>query len=256
MWVGILQSNLRPYEQKWKFPGEEGIASKLWYNNSEFLACSTDFRLRIVCSLWACPTDFELASFLHYVSQFLYINHFCLSGKTEINKRLYLGWQCNKKRKSLQQQSTRVHRRESSELNGMSIFCLRLHLWSKWSASWEMCFIFDLLKIHFMLKPYLLNLTLFTVVVEIRRYRSILTDGVTQRMAWDLILLWISNKYWHRPGKMESLPKSNNFFKLNNQASLGLSCGIWDLVPWPGIKPGPLALGMHSLSHWTTREVS
>ena len=34
-----------------------------------------------------------------------------------------------------------------------------------------------------------------------------------------------------------------------------LNCGMWDLVPWPGIKPGPPALGSQSLSHWTTREV-
>ena len=33
------------------------------------------------------------------------------------------------------------------------------------------------------------------------------------------------------------------------------SCGMWDLAPWPGIKPRPLALGAWSLSHWTTREV-
>ena len=30
---------------------------------------------------------------------------------------------------------------------------------------------------------------------------------------------------------------------------------MWDLVPRPGIKPGPPALGAWSLSHWTTREV-
>ena len=35
-----------------------------------------------------------------------------------------------------------------------------------------------------------------------------------------------------------------------------LSCGMWDLVPWPGIKPRPPALGAWSLSYWTTREVS
>ena len=35
----------------------------------------------------------------------------------------------------------------------------------------------------------------------------------------------------------------------------GLNCGMWDLVPWPGIKPCPLALGAWSLSHWTTKEV-
>ena len=34
------------------------------------------------------------------------------------------------------------------------------------------------------------------------------------------------------------------------------SCSMWDLVPWPGIKLGPPALGAQSLSHWTTREVS
>ena len=35
----------------------------------------------------------------------------------------------------------------------------------------------------------------------------------------------------------------------------GLSCGMWDLVPWPGIKPGLPALGLRSLSHWITWEV-
>ena len=34
-----------------------------------------------------------------------------------------------------------------------------------------------------------------------------------------------------------------------------LSCGMWDLVLWPGIKPGPPAFRAWSLSHWTTREV-
>ena len=36
---------------------------------------------------------------------------------------------------------------------------------------------------------------------------------------------------------------------------LGLSCSMWDLVPWPGIEPVPPPLGAWSLSHWTTREV-
>ena len=34
-----------------------------------------------------------------------------------------------------------------------------------------------------------------------------------------------------------------------------LSCGAWDLVPWPVIELRPPALGVRSLSHWTTREV-
>ena len=35
----------------------------------------------------------------------------------------------------------------------------------------------------------------------------------------------------------------------------GLSCNMWDLVPWPGVEPRPPALGAWSLSHWSTREV-
>ena len=35
-----------------------------------------------------------------------------------------------------------------------------------------------------------------------------------------------------------------------------VSCGIWDIVPWPGIKPRSPALGVWSLSHQTTREAS
>ena len=34
-----------------------------------------------------------------------------------------------------------------------------------------------------------------------------------------------------------------------------LSCGMWDLVPWPGIEPRLPALEALSLNHWTTREV-
>ena len=34
-----------------------------------------------------------------------------------------------------------------------------------------------------------------------------------------------------------------------------LSCCLWNLAPWPGIKPRPPAPGVWSLSRWTTREV-
>ena len=30
-------------------------------------------------------------------------------------------------------------------------------------------------------------------------------------------------------------------------------CGTWNLVPWQGIKPRPLALGTWSLSHWANQ---
>ena len=32
-------------------------------------------------------------------------------------------------------------------------------------------------------------------------------------------------------------------------SALRLSCSMWDLIPWPGIKPGPSALGAWSLSY-------
>ena len=35
-----------------------------------------------------------------------------------------------------------------------------------------------------------------------------------------------------------------------------LWCSTKDLVPWPGIKPGPPSSGVRKPSHWTTREVS
>ena len=36
---------------------------------------------------------------------------------------------------------------------------------------------------------------------------------------------------------------------------LGLRCGRQDLVPWPGTKRKPSALGVQSLSRWTTKGV-
>ena len=36
---------------------------------------------------------------------------------------------------------------------------------------------------------------------------------------------------------------------------MGLSCGMWDLVPSPGIETQPPALVVWSLSHWTIGEV-
>ena len=48
----------------------------------------------------------------------------------------------------------------------------------------------------------------------------------------------------------------NFYFKIFiSLTALGLSCSMWDLVPWPGIKSGPPALGTQNLSHWKTRKV-
>ena len=34
-----------------------------------------------------------------------------------------------------------------------------------------------------------------------------------------------------------------------------LSCSMWHLVSWPGVRPSPPALEVQSLSHWTTRKL-
>ena len=51
------------------------------------------------------------------------------------------------------------------------------------------------------------------------------------------------------------LDRISVFFKNIYLVVLGLSWGMWYLVPWPGIESGPPALGAQSFSHWTTREV-
>ena len=88
-----------------------------------------------------------------------------------------------------------------------------------------------------------------------------------------LCLCWISLTDTHRkPRLTRPFPKFLsylNIYLLGYGSSwlrdLGFSifivacrifgCGIWDLVPWPGIEPGPLALGALSLNHWSTRRV-
>ena len=44
-------------------------------------------------------------------------------------------------------------------------------------------------------------------------------------------------------------------YRISSCDMLTLNCGMQELVPRPGIKPGPLALGAWNLRHWTSREV-
>ena len=45
------------------------------------------------------------------------------------------------------------------------------------------------------------------------------------------------------------------FLMFISLAKSGLSCNMWDLVPWPGMEPRPATMGALSLSHRITREV-
>ena len=47
----------------------------------------------------------------------------------------------------------------------------------------------------------------------------------------------------------------NIFRKYIYLAMSGLSCSMWDLVPWPGVTPRTHILGAWSLNPWATREV-
>ena len=42
---------------------------------------------------------------------------------------------------------------------------------------------------------------------------------------------------------------------LHGKVFFSLSCGMWDLVPRPGVKPEPPTLKVQRFSHWTIREV-
>ena len=55
-------------------------------------------------------------------------------------------------------------------------------------------------------------------------------------------------------GEIHSLSLFLNIYVFISLATLGLSCGLWDLVPQPGAKARPPALGAQSPSYWTTRE--
>ena len=60
----------------------------------------------------------------------------------------------------------------------------------------------------------------------------------------------------HQLPGLFSLPLGNlKFLTFFFLAAPGLSFSMQDLVPWPGIKPRPPALGAWSLNNWTTREV-
>ena len=70
-------------------------------------------------------------------------------------------------------------------------------------------------------------------------------------------IVLVSDIYQHESaiGVHMSPPFRIDFLKNAFLVALGLSYDMWDLVPWPGIKPGPPALGAHNLSPWTTGEV-
>ena len=66
---------------------------------------------------------------------------------------------------------------------------------------------------------------------------------------------WISHRCTYVPSFLNLLLPPFFFLIFIYLAAPGLGCNMRDLVPWPGVKPRPSALGARSLSYWTTREV-
>ena len=69
---------------------------------------------------------------------------------------------------------------------------------------------------------------------------------------WCLACPLPDNRLFYLFSYMEVLVPAGKIFHLFREL---FSCSIWDLVPWPGKEPWPLAFGAQTLSHWTTRNV-
>ena len=71
---------------------------------------------------------------------------------------------------------------------------------------------------------------------------------------------WICQPAWHIDMGPVFVSLGSSWFILLFSfffflAAQDLSCGQWDLVPWPGIKPRPPELGAQSLNRWIMRKV-
>ena len=70
-------------------------------------------------------------------------------------------------------------------------------------------------------------------------------------LAWEI-------PWTEEPGRLQSMGSQRVRHDLATKQQqyelLVVACGI--LIPWPGMEPGPPTLGVQSLSHWTTREVT
>ena len=80
-----------------------------------------------------------------------------------------------------------------------------------------------------------------------------------------LLFIYLNEKYrafiryfvqsrYMRSSKDQMVQKFIKVYFFKKNIFLWLSqvlVAMWDLVPWPGMEPGPHALGVLSLSHWT-----
>ena len=96
---------------------------------------------------------------------------------------------------------------------------------------------------------------------ELRKhyFRACLCECFWKRLAFELVG-WVkksplTNAGGHHPICQGAGIEQKGRGRVNMLSLLALDYSMWDLLPWPGNKPVPPALGVWSLSHWITREV-
>ena len=92
-------------------------------------------------------------------------------------------------------------------------------------------------------------------VVGTRTIKSFLFTILNLFYSFSFHLPTYFNLFWIIQEVLITLFLKKKIYLFIYLAVLGLSCCVPDLVPWPGIEPGPHAFRARSLNHWTTKEV-
>ena len=96
------------------------------------------------------------------------------------------------------------------------------------------------------------------------RHRMKWLNGITDSMdmglggLWELVMdreAWRAAVHGVAKSQIRLSDGTELIYLLIYLAVPGLSCHLWDLVPWPGIEPEPSARGARRLRHWTTSRV-
>ena len=97
---------------------------------------------------------------------------------------------------------------------------------------------------------YLLIMCLLTIHFCVYfAYNTLLNYLISQDFNWSVLKMRYLFCFWLCQASVVA-------YQAFAVASRVLSCSTWDLLPWPGLNPGPLHLEHEALTHWTTKGVS